>query len=82
MVLKDLHVGHRGIQGSKARASLVVYWPQIDNEIEKSCRSCQECEKDRPSNPAQPLKHLPAPNYAFEFIFVDCILAILKLKAL
>ena len=71
MVLKDLHAGHRSIKGSKARARLVVYWPQIDNDIENSCRSYQECEKDRPSNPAQPLKHLPAPNYTFEFISAD-----------
>ena len=66
MVLKDLHAGHRVIEGSKARARLVVYWSQIDNDIENSCRSYQECEKDRPSNPAQPLKHLPAPNYTFD----------------
>ena len=71
VVLKDLHAGHRGIECSKARARPVVYWPQIDNEIENSCRSCLECEKDRPSNPALPLKHLPAPNYAFEFISDD-----------
>ena len=71
MVLKDLHAGHRGIEGSKARARLLVYWPQIDNDIENSSRSCQECKKDRPSNPAQPLKHLPAPNYAFEFISTE-----------
>ena len=66
-----MHAGHRAIEGSKARARLVVNWPQINNDIENSCRSCQEREKDLPSNPAQPLKHLPAPNYPFEFIAVD-----------
>ena len=70
MVLKDWHAGQRGIEGSKARARL-VYLLQIDNDIENLRRSCQECEKDRPSNPAQPLEHLPAPNYAFEFISAD-----------
>ena len=30
MVLKDLHARYRGIEGSKARARLVVYWLQID----------------------------------------------------
>ena len=71
MVLKELHAGHREIEGSKARARLVVYWPQIDNDVENSCRRCPECEKDRPSHPKQPLKHLPTPNYAFEFISAD-----------
>ena len=70
-VLIALHAGHRGIEGSKARARLIVYWPQIDNDIENSCRSCQECERDRPSNPRQPLKHLPLPRYAFQFISAD-----------
>ena len=71
IVLKDLHTGHRGIESSKVRARLVVYWPYIDNDIENSSSSYQECEKDRPSNPAQHLKHLPAPKFAFEFISAD-----------
>ena len=72
LVLKELQAAHRGIEGSKARARLIVYWLQIDTDIENACRSCHECEKDRPSNPKEPLKHLPTPSYAFEHISADC----------
>ena len=32
-VLADLHASRRGIEGTKARAHLIVYWPGIDNDI-------------------------------------------------
>ena len=70
-VLTELHAGHRGIEGIKARARLVVYWPGIDNMIEQKCRSCSECEKDRPSQAAEPQIHLPVPTHYFENISAD-----------
>ena len=27
-ILSDLHASHRGIEGTKARARLMIYWPQ------------------------------------------------------
>ena len=42
----DLNASHRGIDGTKARARLIVYWPGIDNDITNTCRSCFKCEFD------------------------------------
>ena len=42
----DLNASHRGIDGAKARARLIVYWPGIDNDITITCRSCFKCEFD------------------------------------
>ena len=70
-VLSDLHDGHRGIEGTKARARLIVFWPGIDNDISNKCRSCPKCEFDRPSNNKEPIKHLPVPEYPFQIISAD-----------
>ena len=64
-ILKQLHAVPRSIDGPKVRDRLIVHWPNIDNDIENSCRSCKECINDRLSNIKQPLRHLPVPRYAF-----------------
>ena len=70
-ILSELHAGHRGIEGTKARARLVVYWPGIDNMIEQKCKSCRDCEKDRPTQRAEPQIHLSVPTQCFENISAD-----------
>ncbi|XP_017494984.1 PREDICTED: uncharacterized protein K02A2.6-like, partial [Rhagoletis zephyria] len=48
-VLKRLHVGHPGVSRMKRLARSFVYWPRIDNEIErlvKDCEACSEFNKD------------------------------------
>jgi len=39
-VLQDLHSSHREIEGTQARARLIVYWPSIDRQIAQECQSC------------------------------------------
>ena len=68
LVLADLHASHRGIEGTKARARLIVYWPGIDNDITNTCKSCSKCKFDRPSNVKEPMQHLPVAIHAFQII--------------
>ena len=70
-VLDDLHASHRGIEGTQQRARLVVYWPNIDQDIAQRCRACTMCQFDRPSNPREPIKHLPIPSRAYEILSAD-----------
>jgi hypothetical protein len=65
-VLDDLHSGHRGIVGAKARASNMVYWPNCNNDIEQKCRACTRCPEERPSLPAEPQIHFPPPVYTID----------------
>ena len=67
-----MHASHRGIEGTKARARLIMYWPGIDNDITNKCRSYPKCEFDRPSNIKEPLQYLPVAEYPFQIISADC----------
>lgn len=42
-ILQELHAGHLGIVKVKALARGLVYWPNIDHDIENMCRSCAAC---------------------------------------
>ena len=45
MILKAIHEGHLGIEKYKARARMCVYWPNIDEAIEKMVRECLVCNQ-------------------------------------
>ena len=70
-ILSDLHASHPGIEGTKTRARLIMYWPGMDNDITNKCRSCSKCKFDRPSNIKEPLQHLPVAEYLFQIISAD-----------
>lgn len=70
-VLEDLHASHKGIEGTKNRARLIVYWPNVDEHIQQKCQSCELCQFDRPSLPREPIKHLPIPTRAFQILSAD-----------
>ena len=51
-ILTELHEGHPGIARMKSIACSYVWWPKIDQEIEKVT---QTCNKTRRAPPASPL---------------------------
>lgn len=42
-ILNQLHRGHPGIVRMKAIARSLVYWPNIDNQIEEFVQRCVNC---------------------------------------
>ncbi|MEE4247163.1 MAG: RNase H-like domain-containing protein [Kangiellaceae bacterium] len=54
IVLDLLHLGHFGMQRMKQLARTSVYWPNIDDDIEGTCRRCTSCaeHQNKPSKPA------------------------------
>ena len=71
IVMHDLHAGHQGIELTKSRSRLIVYWPSMNNDLEQMCRSCPSCEEDRPSQAKEPQLHLPVPNRAYRYQSAD-----------
>lgn len=49
-ILEELHAGHLGIVKVKALARSLVYWKNIDTDIENMCKNCTACalHKGRP----------------------------------
>ena len=48
-ILENLHSAHQGTSGMGSRASTLVYWPGITNDIEKSRLKCSNCHRNAPS---------------------------------
>lgn len=42
-VLKLIHEGHAGVVRSKALARSLVWWPELNHDIESMCGNCQPC---------------------------------------
>ncbi|GBN08633.1 hypothetical protein AVEN_20913-1 [Araneus ventricosus] len=40
-----LHEAHCGVEKSKARAREVIFWPNINDDIEKTISTCMVCER-------------------------------------
>ena len=70
-MLSRLHESHQGMERTKRRARLAIYWPRMDNDIEKMVRSCQECAEELPSQPKEPLQPHPEPTRIFEHMAAD-----------
>ena len=70
-ILTELHRGHQGIVQTKQRASLTLYWPGINNDIENMITACKQCQDHIPSNPKEPLQPKPRPSYPFQEVAAD-----------
>lgn len=48
-ILGELHLGHLGSSKMKNLARSVVYWPNIDKDIENVTKECEACKKKLPA---------------------------------
>ena len=55
LVLKAIHEGHLGIEKCKARARICVYWPSLDDDIERVVRQCSVCNQYTQGNQKEQL---------------------------
>lgn len=70
-VLSELHVSHLGIVKTKAEARSRLWFPDIDEAIEKMIGSCDVCIQLRPSPARVPLQHWDPPSTVFFRIHID-----------
>ena len=45
-VLQELHEGHPGSSRMKSRARMYMWWPGMDQDIEKTVHHCNTCQKN------------------------------------
>ena len=46
-ILDELHVSHQGASQMKERARMVVWWPNMDKQIEALASCCVACQTSR-----------------------------------
>ncbi|KRZ34848.1 Uncharacterized protein T4C_5859 [Trichinella pseudospiralis] len=70
-ILKELHIGHSGIEQMKALARSYVWWPKMDSEIENLVRKCELCQQSRASPPHAPVHKWESPRIPWTRIHVN-----------
>ena len=70
-VLKELHQSHPGIVRMKSLARLHVWWPEIDEDIERMVRACDSCNQQKDNVPHAPLHPWEYPSKPWQWLHAD-----------
>lgn len=68
--LDELHGGHQGVVRMKSYARSIVWWPQIDKDIENHVASCRTCQEHAPM-PNRTYSPWPPTNSPWERAHLD-----------
>ena len=70
-LLKELHSEHTGASKMKSAARYHMWWPHLDQDIEKVARNCKVCKSVKPGPPAAPLHPWSWPAKPWQRVHVD-----------
>ena len=70
-IINLLHTAHQGLQGRIERAATMVWWPKINEDLERNKKSCDICNQVAPSNHKEPPKGTVYPEWPFQQVCVD-----------
>ena len=70
-ILAKIHEGHQGIEKCRKRGREVLYWPQINADIEQMVKNCSSCLKFSAQKQAEPLKPQEIPLRPFQKVSSD-----------
>ena len=70
-VLDELHESHPGVSRMKAIARGVVWWPEMDSEIESKVNSCRECQLNQKTPAQAPLHPWEWPSQPWTRLHID-----------
>jgi hypothetical protein len=70
-VLRMLHEAHPGIARMKGLARGYVWWPSIDEELEKCVKCCETCQENRKSPPVAPMHAWSWPDKPWARVHID-----------
>ncbi|KAK9680977.1 RNase H-like domain found in reverse transcriptase [Popillia japonica] len=68
--LNEIHLGHQGLNRSKRRARMAVWWPGMNSQIEDIVNQCEICLKHKISQ-VEPLLQPQIPCLPWEAVAVD-----------
>lgn len=70
-IVEDLHSSHQGLEKTKQRARMIVYWPGIDRDIENAIKQCRSCQEHLPSLIKEPMRTPDSPDRCFQYVYAD-----------
>ncbi|EFO90739.1 hypothetical protein CRE_08209 [Caenorhabditis remanei] len=70
-VLKQLHEGHPGMVRMKQLARSFVYWPKIDEDVEKVVSACTICQVHGKTPKKVPLQPWKTPERVWQRVHID-----------
>ena len=70
-IIRLLHSAHQGLQGRIERAATMVWWPKINEDLERDKKSCDICNQVAPSNHKEPPKGTVYPEWPFQQVCAD-----------
>ena len=69
--LSELHGGHPGASRMKSLARGLVWWPGMDQQIEKTVKCCEQCQQSRPMPAASLLQPWGWPTRPWTRLHID-----------
>lgn len=70
-VVNLLHNGHPGVVAMKSLDRSLVWWPGVDQEIERRVQKCDACQRNRASGPSVPDSAWTPPSGPWQRIHLD-----------
>ena len=70
-VLEELHVSHPGETRMKGLARSYVWWPKIDQDLERIVRHCHPCQVHRNAPATAPMHPWAQPEHPWTRLYVD-----------
>ena len=70
-MLKQDHIGHMGMVKCKNRAKEVMFWPNMNSQMEDIVSNCPACTEHQSSNPKEPMIAHELPKRPWENVAAD-----------
>ena len=70
-MLKLIHEGHLGIEKCQRRARRLMYWPNMNGDVEDVIRQCDVCQAHRYAQQKEPLQPHERPNRPWAKVACD-----------
>ena len=70
-LLKQLHVGHQGIEKTRLLARETIYWPGINDDISKMIKTCPLCQEFQEANTKEPMIPTEVPDGPWKVLGTD-----------
>ena len=71
IALNNLHAAHQGVTSMELRASRIMFWPGMTEDIRQKRASCIECNINAPSQASLPSSPATPPSTPFQRVFAD-----------